>query len=585
MVVLGIALVGAVVTTLKEAGLLPAIALVKPLTPEQKAEGLARAARSGDLGEALLLLGSQTRADAPLGRGVTPLMLAALNGHDEVVSGLLRHGASANATDADGFSPLSYAIGNEQLTTTLLLLEAGSHPGVEAVPGEPAIVFATRMGDAETVAALLAAGGATLFGGSDALLLALQSSDPALAHQLLKAGIDPAALTVRPGDPHPLDLAAGRDDLPTVSMLLEAAGAELVKSADPLLVDRALLRGKIGLAKALLGAGLRISADGETLAAVVEAGDREAVALLLAHGAEPGTLMASAIRADDWAMAELLLDHGADPDAYADGAEPALFAAARTARAEFVHKLLAAGASTTLPGLEGQPPLALAVATRDNAFADLLLKSGADPDIRLPAPPSEAFLELLGEGKLGFYLQRDSAFTPLMIAAGTKNHEAIKILLAHGASKGTTTQSWKRYPINLAAENKDIYGQQLLLNRDPETEDPAQQRRLVIDLSNQKVTLFQGREVMMTSRVSSGKKGHETPTGEYVVSNKHRHWTSTLYDASMPYFMRFSCGDFGLHQGNVPSYPASHGCIRMPAADARKFYSAVKVGDPVSIVP
>ena len=48
------------------------------------------------------------------------------------------------------------------------------------------------------------------------------------------------------------------------------------------------------------------------------------------------------------------------------------------------------------------------------------------------------------------------------------------------------------------------------------------------------------------------------------ISDKHRHHNSTIYGSSMPYFMRLSCAAFGLHQGYVPSYPASHGCIRVP---------------------
>jgi lipoprotein-anchoring transpeptidase ErfK/SrfK len=53
----------------------------------------------------------------------------------------------------------------------------------------------------------------------------------------------------------------------------------------------------------------------------------------------------------------------------------------------------------------------------------------------------------------------------------------------------------------------------------------------------------------------------------------------------MPYFQRFSCGDFGMHEGNVPNYPASHGCIRLPAGTAKKLFSMTQAGDRVNIVP
>ena len=53
----------------------------------------------------------------------------------------------------------------------------------------------------------------------------------------------------------------------------------------------------------------------------------------------------------------------------------------------------------------------------------------------------------------------------------------------------------------------------------------------------------------------------------------------------MPYFQRLSCGDFGLHAGVVPGYPASHGCIRVPAGNAAKLFAMTQAGDRVMIVP
>jgi lipoprotein-anchoring transpeptidase ErfK/SrfK len=120
------------------------------------------------------------------------------------------------------------------------------------------------------------------------------------------------------------------------------------------------------------------------------------------------------------------------------------------------------------------------------------------------------------------------------------------------------------------------------LGREPDREE----RVIEIRLSEQKARMYDaaGNEIFVT-KVSTGRKGYATPTGEYVITNKYRNWTSTLYDASMPYFQRFSCGDFGLHQGNVPGYPASHGCIRVPAGTAAKLFSMTQTGDRVVILP
>jgi lipoprotein-anchoring transpeptidase ErfK/SrfK len=90
---------------------------------------------------------------------------------------------------------------------------------------------------------------------------------------------------------------------------------------------------------------------------------------------------------------------------------------------------------------------------------------------------------------------------------------------------------------------------------------------------------------IFNAKVSTGRKGNATRTGDFVITDKNRTWTSTIYHASMPYFQRLSCGDFGLHQGNVPGYPASHGCIRVPAGKASQLFAMTRVGDRVQIVP
>ena len=57
-----------------------------------------------------------------------------------------------------------------------------------------------------------------------------------------------------------------------------------------------------------------------------------------------------------------------------------------------------------------------------------------------------------------------------------------------------------------------------------------------------------------------------------------------LDGAKMPHFMHI-VGGTGMHQGFLPGYPASHGCIRMPGAMAEAFYRSVAVGTPVTIGP
>ena len=59
---------------------------------------------------------------------------------------------------------------------------------------------------------------------------------------------------------------------------------------------------------------------------------------------------------------------------------------------------------------------------------------------------------------------------------------------------------------------------------------------------------------------------------------------TTFDGAKMHYFMRVT-GAIGMHEGYLPGYPASHGCIRLPGHMAEKFYHACSMGTPVIVVP
>jgi lipoprotein-anchoring transpeptidase ErfK/SrfK len=135
-------------------------------------------------------------------------------------------------------------------------------------------------------------------------------------------------------------------------------------------------------------------------------------------------------------------------------------------------------------------------------------------------------------------------------------------------------------------------------------------RKIVIRLNEQKAYLYRDGKVAAVSRISSGRKGYRTPTGSFRVGQKDIDHRSSIYGAyvtdgrivkadvdvrkdrrpkgskfvgaSMPYFLRFS-GAIGMHGGDVPNYPASHGCVRLPMRQANRFYHAVSVGTPVTV--
>ncbi len=51
----------------------------------------------------------------------------------------------------------------------------------------------------------------------------------------------------------------------------------------------------------------------------------------------------------------------------------------------------------------------------------------------------------------------------------------------------------------------------------------------------------------------------------------------------MPYMQRLTWSGVALHAGNLPGYPASHGCVRMPLAFAKLLYSSTKLGMTVVV--
>lgn len=135
---------------------------------------------------------------------------------------------------------------------------------------------------------------------------------------------------------------------------------------------------------------------------------------------------------------------------------------------------------------------------------------------------------------------------------------------------------------------------------------------LRISLSEQRAYFYKGGQLVGVSSIATGREGFNTPAGSFKIIQKNRDHKSNLYGdwvdaggnviqkdigikthprppgaifdgARMPYFMRIH-GGVGMHEGFLPGYPASHGCIRMPGFMAQKFFDNVEKGTPVQVV-
>jgi hypothetical protein len=107
---------------------------------------------------------------------------------------------------------------------------------------------------------------------------------------------------------------------------------------------------------------------------------------------------------------------------------------------------------------------------------------------------------------------------------------------------------------------------------------------LVVNLATQRATLFRNGVPIGATTISTGRPGYRTPTGVFTILQKQVEHHSTTYDnAPMPYMQRLTWRGVALHAGQLPGYPASHGCIRLPSGFAKLLYGVTKLGMTVLI--
>ena len=135
--------------------------------------------------------------------------------------------------------------------------------------------------------------------------------------------------------------------------------------------------------------------------------------------------------------------------------------------------------------------------------------------------------------------------------------------------------------------------------------------KIVVHLGEQKAYFYKGKTLVGESTVSTGKRGFGTPVGHYHIVSKDRNHVSsefgdyvdsdgnvvksnidvrkdsqprgTHFDgARMPYCMHFN-GGYAMHEGYVPPFAASHGCIRLPRGMAEHFYENAPEGTSVIV--
>ncbi|MCE9610322.1 MAG: L,D-transpeptidase [Chthoniobacter sp.] len=107
---------------------------------------------------------------------------------------------------------------------------------------------------------------------------------------------------------------------------------------------------------------------------------------------------------------------------------------------------------------------------------------------------------------------------------------------------------------------------------------------LLVSLPLQTASVYRNGILVGRSSVSTGTKGHKTPTGVFTILEKKEKHASNIYkNAPMPNMQRLTWSGICMHSGNLPGYPASHGCIRMPYDFSKLLFSITPHGGTVVI--
>lgn len=482
--------------------------------------------------------------------------------------------------DAENLVILEKTVAAGRADLTGLLLKAGAQPASASDPAKLLLAAETSPGLTEQLAAKLPLGHPAL---SRALPQYASSGATGTVQLLISRGAHPEAKNEKEESALTLSCAGNH---PETAAALIKAGAKPENS--PPALQKAVEHGNSELVRLLMAAGADPvkPADADhpeatPLVAALKTCEPSLAGLLLTKSSPAGICYQAALSNEKPGLLELLFKLGLPPDQPMPDGNPPLVKAAIDGNTQLVASLLAHGAPPDQPGAMGQSAYHMAVIHQRNDVIPLLLKAGipADALFRKPAPPE--LIELFDNAYFAKWYGKDDNLTPLMLAAARGDGPMIRLLLDSGAKRGAQTKEWHRYPIVFACDNARIGAAQLLLGRDPDTE--KERRSAVVSLSKQRVSLYKNDVLVRSSSVSTGRKANPTPPGQYVITDKQVDWVSSIYKVPMPYFMRLSCKEIGLHQGVVPGYPASHGCIRMPKSEVIAFFKTLQIGDPVTI--
>jgi ankyrin repeat protein len=392
--------------------------------------------------------------------------------------------------------------------------------------------------------------------GMTPLLHAVVANDWKLAARLLAAGADPKECD--PRGVSPLMIAAAAGHLETMDALLrQGADVNVTDAGGRSALHYAVAARKAPAMQKLLEKDTRV--DGTTV-----------------DGRDPFSL---AVETRDWTYMQPILER-LESRVWDFHGRSALQQALTARDVNRMRLVMGKHSGPPTPEDCKDPLLAYAAVANDVELARLLLDAGADPNTAIEAPVEPRLLEYVPHKFLRHYLTDEPGMTVLAIAAGMGHEAMLRLLLEKGAERSRATRSkHKLVPLYFAAWGGHAECLQSLIGNAPKPEE----MRIEVSLGAQQATLYKDGSPIYRTEISSGRSDFPTPTGRFVVTDKKTSHMSSIYRVKMPFFMRLSCRDFGMHEGHIPGYPASHGCIRLPSGSARKVFREVPIGTLVTI--
>ncbi len=152
---------------------------------------------------------------------------------------------------------------------------------------------------------------------------------------------------------------------------------------------------------------------------------------------------------------------------------------------------------------------------------------------------------------------------------------AVLAIAAHAATADGQSTATAQKPVDLLKPNSFDW------HPERATSGPVV---VIVSLPDQQAYVYRNGIQIGRTSVSSGRPGHATPTGVFVILQKDKDHHSNIYNnASMPYMERLTWNGVALHAGNLPGYPASHGCVRLPLEFSKLLFGVTSMSTTVVI--